>query len=548
MSATLRNKRDARKKRFFQKGQRQIKKRLANTPGPERAVPMMTATNIHYEHADRTSGLSAGGIGAMLLLARSVGLIDGIDTKLKLLKVHLPYHESDHVLNIAFNILAGGRRIEHIELRRNNEVFLNALGAQRIPDPTTAGDFCRRFGEIDVLTLMDVFNQSRLLVWAQQPSQFFDQAIIDADGTMVPTDAECKRDVDINHDRVWGYHPLLISLANTAEPLYLVNRAGNRPSHERAATYLDKAIDLCRRAGFQRIRLRGDTDFSQTTQLDRWDRLGYVDFVFGMDARSNLKALADQIPEDEYYFLERPSGHQIKTAPREKPERVKQAIVQERGFETIHLLEEKVAEFDYRPVACEKDYRVIVLRKRLGTDKGQMRLFEEYRYFFYITNDRTTPADQIVFSANGRCNQENLIAQLKSGVHAAHDSSGRLGEQLGVHGDGVVGLESEGVERLAGSGVAEAQGKARSGETDVAPDGIHDVPRSVHRYAVPDRARRPTVDLPFSVVEPVARGVPPLGGPAARLSAVLRCNKLEVGVRMPRSLLATDQRKREDEA
>ena len=137
-----------------------------------------------------------------------------------------------------------------------------------------------------------------------------------------------------------------------------------------------------------------------------------------MDARSNLKALADQIPEDEYYFLERPSGHQIKTAPREKPERVKQAIVQERGFETIHLLEEKVAEFDYRPVACEKDYRVIVLRKRLGTDKGQMRLFEEYRYFFYITNDRTTPADQIVFSANGRCNQENLIAQLKSGVHA----------------------------------------------------------------------------------------------------------------------------------
>jgi Transposase DDE domain group 1 len=418
VSATLRKKQAARKKRFFEEGRRRINKRLANTPQPERAVPMMTATNIHYEHADRTSGLSSGGIGAMLLLARNVGLIGDIDARLKILKMHLPYHESDHVLNIAFNILTGGRRIEHIELRRNDEVYLNALGAQRIPDPTTAGDFCRRFGENDVATLMDVINQSRLRVWAQQPSHFFDQAIIDADGTMVPTDAECKQGVDIDHDGVWGYHPLLISLANTAEPLYLVNRAGNRPSHEQAAPYLDKAIDLCRRAGFQRIRLRGDTDFSQTTQLDRWDQLGYVDFVFGMDARSNLKALADQIPEGEYDFLHRPPGHQIKTAPREKPERVKQAIVQERGFKTIHLLEEKVAEFDYRPVACEKDYRVIVLRKLLGTDQGQMRLFEEYRYFFYITNDRTTPAAQIVFSANGRCNQENLIAQLKSGVYA----------------------------------------------------------------------------------------------------------------------------------
>ena len=106
---------------------------------------MMTATNIHYEQADRVRGLSAGGIGAMLLLAQKIGLDKEIDRKLHLLKRHLPYHESDHVLNIAFNILAGGKRIEHLELRRNDEVYLDALGAERIPDPTTAGDFCRRF-------------------------------------------------------------------------------------------------------------------------------------------------------------------------------------------------------------------------------------------------------------------------------------------------------------------------------------------------------------------------------------------------------------------
>jgi hypothetical protein len=99
---------------------------------------MMTATNIQYELADRVQGLSAGGIGAMLLVAHRIGLIHDIDTNLHLLEVHLPYHESDHVLNIAFNIVAGGQRIEHLELRRNDEVYLNALGAERIPDPADA--------------------------------------------------------------------------------------------------------------------------------------------------------------------------------------------------------------------------------------------------------------------------------------------------------------------------------------------------------------------------------------------------------------------------
>src|SRR5207248_10206461 len=155
-------------------------KRLDNSPGPERPVPMMTASKIHYEHANRVRGLSAGGIGAIFLLAQKIELIQDIDRNLHLLKKHLPYHESDHVLNIAFNILAGGQRIEHLELRRQDEVYLDALGATRIPDPTTAGDFCRRFSVADVLTLMDAINEARLRVWAQQPPAFFADAILEA--------------------------------------------------------------------------------------------------------------------------------------------------------------------------------------------------------------------------------------------------------------------------------------------------------------------------------------------------------------------------------
>jgi hypothetical protein len=380
---------------------------------------MMAASNIHYELGQRGGGLSAGGIGAMLLLARKIRLVDAIDNKLHLLKRHLPYHESDHVLNIAFNILAGGRRMEHIERRRNDEVFLDALGAQRIPDPTTAGDFCRRFTTAaDVDTLMDAINEARLRVWSQQSPDFFEQAILDADGTLVGTQGECKQGVDFAYDGTYGYHVLVISLANTGEPLYLVNRSGNRPSHEQADVYLDKAIALCRQAGFRRILLRGDTDFSQTAHLDRWDQAGDIRFLFGIDAHPTLKALADRLPAEAYSFLERPPHYQIKTVPRQQPERVKPEIVRKRGYETIHLLEEMVAEFLYKPVACQKSYRVVVVRKRLGIDKGSVRVREEIRYFFYITNDYTTPADQLVFEANGRCDQENLIAQLKSGVHA----------------------------------------------------------------------------------------------------------------------------------
>jgi hypothetical protein len=379
---------------------------------------MITATNIHYELAGRVHGLSPGGLGAMLLVARKSGLIADIDRNLHLLKRHLPYHESDHVLNIAFNIIAGGTRIEHLELRRNDEVYLDALGAQRIPDPTTEGDFCRRYAESDVLTLMDTINQARLRVWAQQPPEFFDEAILDADGTIVPTDAQCKHGVDIAYDGQWGYHPLLVSLANTAEPLYLLNRSGNRPSHEQAEVYLDKAIDLCRRAGFRTILMRGDTKFTQTKHLDRWNAAGDVRFLFGFEAHNCLKARADELPAEAYSFLERPPKYQIKTVPRQQPERVKPEIVKQRGYRTIHLVEEMVAEFDYRPTACKKTYRMVVVRKKLGIDKGQLRLFEEYRYFFYITNDRTMSAAEVVFSANDRCDQENLIAQLKSGVHA----------------------------------------------------------------------------------------------------------------------------------
>ena len=312
----------------------------------------------------------------------------------------------------------------------------------------------------------------------------------------------------------YGYHPLLISLANTAEPLFLFNRSGNRPSQELADVYLDKAATFCRQAGFRRILIRGDTKFAQTKHLDRWDDAGDIRFIFGYESHESLKARADELPANAYSLLKRPQQHQIKTTPREKPERVKQEIVRERGYETVHLLEEMVAEFEYRPVACKKSYRMIVLRKLVGVDKGQMRLFEEYRYFFYITNDRKMTSKEVVFSANDRCEQENLIAQLKSGVRALTAPVDDLVSNW-AYMVGVAGVEPEGLERPDGAGIASARGGTQDGETKVVEDGICHVLRGVHPDAVPDRAGWTAADLPVALLEPLAGRLPPAGGAVA---------------------------------
>jgi hypothetical protein len=374
--------------------------------------PMIRARNLQFEISGRSVGTAYGGIGAMHQLVQKLGLIEAIDKRLSLLQIHLPYHESDHVLNIAYNTLCDATCLEDLELRRHDEAYLNALGAQRLPDPTTAGDFCRRFDEPDINALQDVFDDTRLKVWARQPAAFFEQARIYMDGSLVPTTGQCKEGMDIAYNGVWGYHPLLLSLGNTGEVLRLVNRSGNRPSHEGAAVEADRAIALCTQAGFRRVLMCGDTDFTQTAHLDRWSDDERVQFIFGMDCKGNLMSLADDLAETAWKRLKRPARYQVKTSRRRRPTNVKEQIVRERGYNNIRLEDEWVAEFDYRPVACRKTYRMVVLRKNLSKLQ-EGRLFADYRYFFYITNDRDSSATQIVLLANDRCNQENVWAQLK---------------------------------------------------------------------------------------------------------------------------------------
>jgi hypothetical protein len=379
----------------------------------------MNGAGIHYELSSRTRAIAHGGIGLVHRVVRKLGVAQAIDDGLELLKAHQPYHESDHVLNIAYNTLCGGRTLDDIELRRKDRAFLKALGARSLPDPTTAGDFCRRFDAESIEALLDTVNETRLRAWAQSPSLTNETAKIDADGTLLSTDGKCKEGTDFAYEGTFGYHPLLVSLANTKEPLFIVNRSGNRPSHEGVIPYFDRAVALCRRGGFKDVLIRGDTDFALTGAFDKWTDEG-VRFVFGNNATKAMKSRAASVPTELYQELLRETERVIKTEPRKRPEDVKARVVCERKFKVFRLDGEKFVEFNYSPTKCAKTYRVIALKKNISVMRGELVLVPEIRYFFYITNDDKMSARNVIREANDRCDQENLIEQLKNGVRALH--------------------------------------------------------------------------------------------------------------------------------
>lgn len=252
---------------------------------------------------------------------------------------------------------------------------MDALGAQRIPDPTTAGDFTRRFSRDDIVKLMESINTVRERVWKEGRKEAWEETLIDADGTIAGTYGEGKEGMDISHKgdkgiraayRVVGKHQ--------GEVLYIENRPGNVPSHTGAAEWIDRAIELVSPTAKRKC-VRGDTDFSLTGNFDRWSKK--VDFVFGIDARAGLIRRAKELPEGAWKALRRKPKYTVKTEERQKPENRKEQIVKEREYKDIRLESERVAEFEYQPEKCRRGYRVAVLEKNLSVERGEKALFDD---------------------------------------------------------------------------------------------------------------------------------------------------------------------------
>jgi Transposase DDE domain group 1 len=382
---------------------------------------MLTSQKIDYEIGGRGEATPFGGLFAMHRLVTRLGLVRAIDANLELLKIHLPYHESDHVLTLAYSVLTGGTRLEDVDRLRCDVPLMNGLGARLLPDPTTTGDFLRRFTEADIVALMEAVNSVRPRLWTGRGAGLLGEtAYLDADGSMVSTTGELKQGMDISYKGIWGYAPLLITLANTREVLYLVNRPGNAPSHLDAAGWIDKAIALVAPHA-NRVCVRGDTDFALTAHFDKWAER--VDFVLGTDNIAALRTRAEALPATAWKRLHRPAAYQTKTGTRRaRRHNRKQQVIAERGYLNLRLDHEDVAEFTYRPGKCRRSYRVVVVCKNISRMKGEQALIDEIRYFFYFTTypAESHPAARIVELANQRCDQENILGQLKSGINALH--------------------------------------------------------------------------------------------------------------------------------
>ena len=386
--------------------------------------PVLSGGNLHYEVSERVRAINWGGLGLVEQLVGRLGLAESIDEQVRVLQRHLPYRESDHVLSLVYNIMTGGRCLQDSDSKRCDQTYRRALGADRLPAPSTSGDYLRRFGEEEIEALERAFDESRLQVWSTQPRSSLRRGVIDVDGLVAPTQGECKEGMGLSYKGVWGYQPLVVTLANTGEVLRTVNRPGNRPSHDGAAPWIDQSVELVREGGFKEVVVRGDTAFSLTANFDRWTQ-DEVGFVFGMDAHPKVVGLAEAVPAQQWKGLDRPPRRRGERKP---GQRFKERIVRERGYRNQTLVREDVTEIDYRPVKCRRSYRLVILRKTISMEKGQRRLFDQIRYLFYITNlsSRKTSAAEVVRESNRRCDQENVIEQLQNGVAAMRMPSDSL--------------------------------------------------------------------------------------------------------------------------
>jgi hypothetical protein len=145
-------------RRQLRKRKRKLKKQIDKKRGFQNS--RIEGENVKYELSEKQQATHVGGLGAMQQLIKQVGLRKLLNPAAAVLKQHAPYDETDHILNIAYNLLGGGTCLDHLELRRTDEAYLNALGVERIPDPTTAGDFCRRYSSDQLLKIMSAIGRS----------------------------------------------------------------------------------------------------------------------------------------------------------------------------------------------------------------------------------------------------------------------------------------------------------------------------------------------------------------------------------------------------
>jgi hypothetical protein len=392
---------------------------------PETDGPVLRLPKLHVEVDRRSEVTPYGGLALFSALVRRFKVAELFDEAVHVFKVHLPFHESDHVLAQAANLFVGGTCLEDQANLQQSEAACRLLGAVRIPDPTTAGDFLRRFDETQYPGRLGALRgavdsvQRRVGRALRKRRGKMPLATVDLDGHYKPLYGVRKEGADFNYKRQWSYHPLAITLAQTGETLALRNRPGNVRSSDGAAEVLDRILPgLNDRAA--RILVRGDSDFDRQDIRDVCRKHGAYFAVVGREHTGRLE-FALSIPDSAYRPFRprawRAAEEQCQRtdyrARARKPNR-RRRRARERNYKELRLVEQQIAEAPHGP---DPRFRLLVRRQLIENYQGQKYLFEEYRYRYVVT-DYPGHAEDVMDETYRRCDQENLIQQLGAGLAA----------------------------------------------------------------------------------------------------------------------------------
>lgn len=392
----------------------------ARSRGPEFRHPRLSA------ETERSDSTALGGIALAARLVARLGIDRAIDDGLSLLRSHRPYRESDHVLTHVYNLFVGGTAIEDIADLQLSEPVRRVLGARRIPDPTTAGDFLRRFDARSIADLDRAIDEVQRRVWKKQRCRKKGAVgLVDLDSHVRHVYGDQKQGADFTYKGGFGYHPLVVSLAETQECLRIVNRPGNVASAEGAADCIRELAPLLK-ARFSRVVFRGDSAFANQAIFDACaDEEMYFAMVSAQ--QSNFESLAEGIPERDWRPFQAHEREAVEPSKRRKRrQNLRRRRARGRGKRDLKLKRQWVAELDYRPARSDRAYRLIIRRQRIEESR-QGELFELWRYRFVLTNlPRSTSVLEAIRLTYQRCDQENVIEQLQSGVAAMRMPTGTL--------------------------------------------------------------------------------------------------------------------------
>jgi hypothetical protein len=397
--------------------------RSPKTSGPVFRHPKLQVSE------ERGEATAYGGLSLATAMVRSLGLNRAIDGALELLQSHRPFTESDHVLTHVYNLFVGGTCIEDIGHLQGSEPVRRMLGAARIPDPTTAGDFLRRFDEASLSALDGAIDEGQEAVWRRRYGRKkVDRVLVDLDSHVHRVYGDQKEGADFSYKGPLAYHPLVISLAETQECLRLINRPGNTPSAEGAETHLAELFPLLLRR-FRQVVVRGDSAFCKQAVFDVCEAHGQC-FAVVSPAQQNFEALAEALPESAWKPYRGPGerAHRAQPPSRRRTRRPnrRRRLARQRGKHDLKLERQWIAEIPYRPTRSGQTYRLVIRRQRIE-EHHQGELFELWRYRYGMTNlPASTGTREVVDLTYQRCDQENVIEQLQHGIAGMRMPTGGL--------------------------------------------------------------------------------------------------------------------------